>query len=207
MSKIRFIIIILIFLPFTVSAQSVENEVKSTEKPLTGWFASGGFKVVYNGQGDSRSWDVGLSAGVGKDLKGWPLALGVQFDYDLRSFIGQTVRPQSLKEHVVRARPFLRTYIFSRGSIGASFDTSVPMALTFGANCAESFTGGVSVSPTAVYFVNRRVTVFMTLSLFELSYSCMVPLRNNGQSAQHRFTAGFLNMGMSGAVMGITWNL
>lgn len=183
------------------------QEDQTQPRPLTGWFTSGGVRLTYEGQGENSSLGIGLSAGFGKNLKGQPLALGVQFDYGWNREKGDAA-PQPRDVHTVRARPFLRTYVFSRGSFGASFDTSVPLAMRIGAAGAESVTAGVSVSPTAVYFVSRRVTVFMTLSLFELSYSCTVPLHNRGQSgAQHRFVAGFLNMGMSGAVMGVTWNL
>lgn len=200
-----FLLPLFLLFPCCVFAQEPGGAAPE-EKTLTGWFASGGFLLQYDGGKNDGTLSAGLSAGVGKNLNGYPLALGVQFDYscnrESRLFDMQPRFAQS-----VGARMFLRTYVFSRGPLGASFDTSIPLGLCLGARGAESLSAGVSVAPTAVYFVNRRVTVFMTLSLFELSYGCTIPLQENGQTPRHRFTAGFLNMGSSGAVMGITWNL
>lgn len=204
-NKNSWLLLLLLLLSGSAWGQEAEKAQKE-EKPLTGWFTSSGVKFVYEDQGEKSSIGLGVSAGIGKNLKGRPLALGLQCDYDWSREVGEEAR-QPLDAHSVRARAFMRTYVFSRGPVGASFDTSIPLALKVGANGAESFTAGASVTPTAVYFVNPRVTVFLTLRLFELSYSCTVPLQEEKLPPRHKFTAGFLNMGYGGAVIGITWNL
>lgn len=203
--KIMVLLLPLVLLASGAWGQETEQE-EAKEKPLTGWFASGGFLAQCDGWWREGTFGAGLTAGIGKNLKGKPLALGLQLDYTL-SGGWQKQDKDTYYDQTVGFRPFLRTYVFSRGPIGASFDVSVPIAVQMAGVGAESVSLGVSVSPSVVYFVNRRMTVFMTLSLFELSYNCTVALASYLPPTQHKFTAGFLNMGFSKALMGITWNL
>ena len=202
----KLVLLVLLFLPFAAVGEGTEPKTEQPQKPLSGWFTMGGIIVKYEGNKNVGSFGTGISAGFGKILKGKPLALGMQCVYRYDKF---WEGPHGNANHAqtIGARPFLRTYVFSRGPIGASFDTSLPLSLKMGTKGAECLTAGVSLTPTVVYKANRRISVSLSLGLFELSYRCTVPLKANGAPLQHGFTAGFLNMGKNPVAMGITWNL